>query len=143
MPPWKATFGGFSTIFSSFDAVRSFFLSVIFVWLCGGFVFGQSQRLDIKGLNRFSDEDAREVLKDHWSEIEKEGLTPSRANDAAFFLRIGLRRQGFTEADVTSRIVTAGVLELIVIEGEPVVLGEIRLTGVDKLDESLLKDDQF
>lgn len=140
MLPWGGTFEGFCTIFSNSDVVRGFFVFLILVWVYGGFVFGQSQRLVIEGLKRFSDEDAREILKDHWSEIEKKGLTSSRANDAAFFLRIGLQRQGFAEADVTSRVLSAGVLELRVDEGEPLLLGEIRVDGVDKLDESLLKE---
>ena len=85
MLPWGGTFEGFCTIFSNSDVVRGFFVFLILVWVYGGFVFGQSQRLVIEGLKRFSDEDAREILKDHWSEIEKKGLTSSRANDDAFF----------------------------------------------------------
>ncbi len=137
---WEVTFGAFSIIFLSFDIVRSFFVLFICVWGYADYAVAQSQRLVINGLNQFSEKDAREVLKDHWTEIEKKGLTSSLADDAAFFLRIGLRQQGFVDADVMSRILSAGVLELKVEEGQPLVLGKIVFTGVDKLDESLLKE---
>ena len=95
-----------------------------------------AQTLVFRGLGRFSDKDARESLDDQWKEIKTKGLTSSRANDAAYFLKLALRQQG----DVTPRILQGNVLELSVEEGRPLLLGEITFLGVKALDEALLKE---
>ena len=97
-------------------------------------------RLLLSGLQDMKEEAVREILKEQWGEISKRGLSPSRADDAAFFLATGLRQQGFAEAKVKAVIRNARDLELIIQEGPRYLLGDIEMIGVNGLDEKLLKE---
>jgi outer membrane protein insertion porin family len=108
--------------------------------LIGLMAMAEGQTLVFQGLRDFSEKDARESLDDQWKEIQKKGLTASRANDAAYFFKLALRQQGYTEADVVSRILEGNVLQLTVEEGQPLLLGKIALLGVNALDAALLKE---
>lgn len=124
------------------SSMRAYPFILAFLWAIAVTAIAQSAtpRLAIKGLEQFEEKVALELLKDQWAEIEKKGLTPSRANDAAYFLRIGLRQDGFTEAEVGAAILAGNVLELRVTEGTPLLLGEIVFNGVEGLDEALLRE---
>lgn len=135
----KTSVDSFTTSLSS-DVLSISVLTCLILCAWCGLALEQGPRLVLQGLKGFSEADAREVLKDHWTEIKKKGLSPSRANDAAFFLRMGLRQQGFTEAEVTSTVSSGAVLELRVTEGMPLLLGNVRLSGVEKLDLPCLRN---
>ena len=61
--------------------------------------------------------------------IEREGVKPATADDAAFFLELFYRRNGFARALVTYTILPGGRLQLRVDEGLPVTLGKINYQG--------------
>ena len=100
----------------------------------------EAETLVLKGLKSFPEEAAREALKDQWEEIETKGLTPSRANDAAYFLKLALRHRGFAASEVRSEILDGDTLQLSVEEGGRQLLGEIRILGAKALDADLLRE---
>ncbi len=97
--------------------------------------------LTIQGLSKFPLEKAQAALNDQWGIIQDKGLSDSRADDAAYLVNLALRREGFPESEVSWKIISAGRgLLLIVQEGPQLLLGDITLQGVKRLEESLLKE---
>ncbi len=113
-------------------------LLILLVFLAAPFL-ANGQTLSFEGLRQFEEESARKALQDQWREIETRGLTASRANDAAFFLRLALRQQGFSEA-VVDPFRSGNELRLKVTEGRRLTLGDIRLLGIKNLKEDRIKE---
>lgn len=98
------------------------------------------QRIEISGATAFSQERLRDSLSDAVESIEREGVTPATADDAAFFLELFYRRNGYPRALVTNTILPGGRLRLSVDEGQPVKLGQIIFLGGGGLPEDKLKE---
>jgi outer membrane protein insertion porin family len=99
-----------------------------------------AQRIEIVGATAFPEDTLRASLSDAVESIEREGVTPATADDAAFFLELFYRRNGFAHALVTYTILPGGRVKLKVDEGAPVKLGEIRLIGGQGLPEEKQKE---
>ena len=67
--------------------------------------------------------------------IDENGVSTARADDAAFFLQLGLRKRGYEKANVTWRLPTANRIVLDVEEGEIFGLGEIISEGNEALSD--------
>ena len=95
--------------------------------------------LEIVGLQAFSQENAFAAVEDQWEEIVKRGISPSRANDAAFLLNLALRQQGFIKSQVDWRRMGESGLKLTVQEGARLMLGKVIILGSSELDAAVLE----
>ncbi|MEM7384849.1 MAG: POTRA domain-containing protein, partial [Verrucomicrobiota bacterium] len=77
----------------------------------------------------------REMIADHWGEIETRGLSRSRADDAAFLLRRALRQKGFVEAEVSWELMPGNRLQLKISQGPKKRIGLITVSGLDDAEE--------
>jgi len=84
--------------------------------------------VDFTGAKSSSAEKLRRVLSEQLGEIESSGLTPARADDAAWYLGSFYRKQGFPTAEVTFQI-RGSRLVLIVREGLQTFVQSLSFTG--------------
>jgi outer membrane protein insertion porin family len=82
-----------------------------------------------EGVSAFSQSDLRDALSDALNEIKTEGLNAATADDAAFFLELYYRKNGYAFVDTTDTIDNPKLLTLKVNEGPLVTLGTITITG--------------
>jgi outer membrane protein insertion porin family len=85
-------------------------------------------RLVLIGNRSYNEEQLRVPLADSLKEIESGGLTRPRADDAAYYLGIYYRKQGFPQADVRWEI-RGSRLVLKINEGPRTYLRNIRFVG--------------
>ena len=97
----------------------------------------QSANVQINGATAFKDEELRTQLKEQITAIEELGLTAARADDAAFFLELFYRKNGYVKAQVQYAI-AGGRLRLDVNEGPRVTLATINFVGNDSIDSEKL-----
>jgi len=90
----------------------------------------------ILGLTQIPEARALEMMEGRLTYVESRPPNPARADDAAFFLRRILVRDGFSNAQV-SWAITGGVIVLSVKEGIRLSLGDIQVVGVE--DEEFKK----
>jgi outer membrane protein insertion porin family len=84
--------------------------------------------VDFPGATSFKPDELRRPIADQLAEIAARGLTPARADDAAFFLGTFYRGKGYARVEVTYRIEGKRLI-LIVKEGPRAVIRSIRFTG--------------
>lgn len=96
--------------------------------------------LEFPGARSFPEPALREALVDPLELIDREGLTAATADDAAFFLELFYRRNGFSKALVTASILGRDRLRLQVDEGVKLRLGELKFLGARSLPEQRLRD---
>lgn len=99
-----------------------------------------AQRIEITGATAFPPDKLRDSLSDATESIEREGVTPATADDAAFFLELFYRRNGYARALVSNSILPGGRLRLTVDEGLPVKLGQIVFIGGRGLPDEKRKE---
>src|SRR3712207_6959847 len=75
----------------------------------------------------------RTQLKEQITAINELGLTAARADDAAFFLELFYRNNGYTEAEVRYAI-SGNRLRLDIDEGQRITLGTIHFIGNENLE---------
>ena len=102
----------------------------------------QAAPVDVRfiGTAHFRENQLRPAIADQIQAIGEQGLTPALADDAAFFLGIFYRKNGYSQVDVKWRIDGARRLALIVAEGPFTTLGAIDFSGVKGLSEATLRD---
>ena len=81
------------------------------------------------GVKAFSESELRDALADPFDTLQNEGLNRATADDAAFFLELYYRKNGYAFATGTYQIDGPKALRLIIDEGPLVSLGTIRFTG--------------
>jgi outer membrane protein assembly factor BamA len=91
-----------------------------------------AENVQIVGATAFKDEELRNQLKEQITAINELGLTPARGDDAAFFLELYYRRNGYEKAEVRYAI-SGNRLRLEIDEGPRVTLGNINFVGNEKL----------
>lgn len=92
------------------------------------------------GLTAMSDREARELLFEQITTLNKEGLTLAGADDTAFYLELRLRRSGYYEALVDYELAGPNQLVLDVNEGPRMTIGDVSLVGAESFPEDELKD---
>jgi len=92
------------------------------------------------GATHFQPNALRAAIAEQIQTIGEQGLTPANADDAAFFLGIFYRKNGYSQVDVKWRIGAARSLVLDVAEGPLTALGDISFSGVAGLPEATLRD---
>ena len=86
--------------------------------------------VQITGLQKVSDAEARKMISEQIELIENQSGSRPLADDASFFLERELRRKGFNDADVQWRFDEATRdITLIVDEGAGHEIGEIKISG--------------
>ena len=85
--------------------------------------------VQFSGVTAFTDSDLRDTLFDALDDIKNDGLTPATADDAAFFLELYYRKNGYTFVDTNYTVVNSKLLRLNVKEGPLVILGDIKFNG--------------
>jgi len=100
---------------------------------------GQVQ-VEFRGLTAMTDREARELLFEQITGLNREGLNLAGADDTAFYLELHLRRNGYYEALVDYEIVNPNKLVLTVNEGPRMTLGEVTIEGADSFPNDELKD---
>ncbi len=127
------------------NPIRTIAISALFIGAFARPASAQSandvtQRIEITGATAFPQDKLRESLSDAVESIEREGVTPATADDAAFFLELFYRRNGYARALVSNTILPGGRLRLAVDEGLPVKIGQIVFLGGRGLPEDKLKE---
>src|SRR5207302_1529484 len=89
----------------------------------------KASNVEIVGAKSFKEKELLTQLKDQIASIEELGLTAARADDAAFFLELFYRKQGFAKVDVHYSIEGGSRLVLNVTEGPQAILGTINFVG--------------
>lgn len=101
---------------------------------------GPALRVSFPGAAHFSEAALRAAIAEPLQTIGEQGLTPANADDAAFFLGIFYRKNGYSQVDVKWRIAGPRALVLDVAEGPLTVLGGVTFAGVAGLPEATLRD---
>jgi len=94
--------------------------------------------IDFVGNQKFNDGDLRGAIAYQLEDIDQYGLAPASADDAAFFLGLFYRKNGYAHIAVKWNIPSPGRLALEISEGPRVELGTVRVTGLDELDQAKL-----
>lgn len=92
----------------------------------------QSANVTINGATAFKEEELRSQLKEQITSIQELGLTAARADDAAFFLELFYRKNGYEKVEVRYAI-SGSRLQLDIEEGLRITLGTIQFIGNDNL----------
>ncbi|HEV7401877.1 MAG TPA: BamA/TamA family outer membrane protein [Chthoniobacteraceae bacterium] len=93
--------------------------------------------IDFIGNTSFTADQLKQPMTEQIKEIDREGLTPPRADDAAFYLASYYHQQGYPEADVTWAIV-GGRLKLTIKEGKRTYLRHVEFVGNKQVDRNTL-----
>jgi outer membrane protein assembly complex protein YaeT len=89
----------------------------------------QASIIEFRGQQAFTEKELRVALKEEITTIEDFGLSPARADDAAFFLEVFYRKHGYTKVNVHYVIESAGRLRLDITEGPRFMLHTIVFHG--------------
>ncbi len=100
---------------------------------------GADAVVSFPGATSFTVEKLRAALSEQLGEISSSGLTPARADDAAWFLGSFYRKQGFPSAEVTFEI-RGSQLVLKVSEGNRTFVQSLRFAGNRAFDDSKLAE---
>ena len=95
-------------------------------------------RVLLEGNNHFNADQLRAALADQLSAIEQSGLSPALADDAAFFLGVFYRKNGYSQAEVQWGIEPGNTLRLTIAEGPFTRLGEVTFRGNAHLSSTTL-----
>src|SRR5438067_1224863 len=100
----------------------------------------KTANVEIRGASAFKDDELRSVLKEQLTTIQDFGLTPARADDAAFFLELFYRKHGYARVDVHYSIESGSRLILDVKEGPQAMLATIDFAGNQQVPAEQLFD---
>ncbi len=93
----------------------------------------QNANVDFVGATSFPEKELLSALKEQIASIQDSGLTAARADDAAFFLELFYRKNGFAKADVRYSMPGGNRLRLEIDEGARVIIGTVNFVGNDTL----------
>jgi outer membrane protein insertion porin family len=89
----------------------------------------EQTNVEIRGATAFKGDELRSILKEQIATIHDFGLTPARADDAAFFLELFYRKHGYAKVHVHYSIESGSRLVLDVAEGPQAELARINFVG--------------
>jgi outer membrane protein assembly complex protein YaeT len=89
----------------------------------------QASIIEFRGQQAFTEKELRVALKEQITTIEDFGLSPARADDAAFFLEVFYRKHGYAKVNVHYVIETGNRLRLDVNEGPRFMLSTVVFDG--------------
>ena len=113
--------------------------TIVFQWVAQGQEpEATSGGVTFRGLNKLTTEQAQGIIKHQIDYLAENGVSPARADDAAYFLGIGMRRMGFEEADVDWEIQGDSVV-LVVSESIQKELGHVDVQGNEEIETDVLE----
>ena len=89
----------------------------------------QASIIEFRGQQAFDEKQLRSALKEEITTIEDFGLSPSRADDLAFFLEVFYRKHGYVDVNVHYAIESQNRLRLDITEGPRMTLGTVTFVG--------------
>ena len=92
----------------------------------------QNANVAINGATAFKEEELRSQLKEQITSIAELGLTAARADDAAFFLELFYRKNGYEKVEVRYSI-AGSRLRLDINEGPRITIANVNFVGNDNL----------
>jgi outer membrane protein assembly complex protein YaeT len=92
------------------------------------------------GVTHFTDKQLASAIADQITELNEQGVTPATADDAAFFLSLFYRKNGYANVNVNWKIISSNTVELPVAEGPLTLLDGITFAGVSGLPVATLRD---
>ncbi|MDQ2919312.1 MAG: BamA/TamA family outer membrane protein [Verrucomicrobiota bacterium] len=103
----------------------------------------KNANVEIVGEKSFKEKELISQLKEQITSISELGLTAARADDAAFFLELFYRKNGFPKVEVKYSMPGGNRLRLEINEGPRVTIGDVEFVGnqtlsADKLFEYLV-----
>jgi outer membrane protein insertion porin family len=99
-----------------------------------------STSVTFSGSTRFNDNQLKAAIADQITELDEQGVNPATADDAAFFLGIFFRKNGYSDVTVDSKILGSHAIALFIKEGPITLLGTIHFHGVSGLPVATLQD---
>ncbi|MDG2122373.1 MAG: POTRA domain-containing protein [Verrucomicrobiales bacterium] len=111
---------------------------VVVLWVLSAGMVPAQDAVVIDGLATVDEREAREMITNQVQAVEKLGASGARADDAAFFLQLGLRKLGYKGAQVRWDLGAGGKVLLTVEEGAPAELGEVKLSGNTALEDAAI-----
>lgn len=94
----------------------------------------------VGGLTSFKFETVRAAIDDQIEAIDEAGLSGALADDAAFFLGVFLRKNGYPHAEVTWEITDPNTLKLDVIEGPLTTIAAINVVGNSAMTAETIRE---
>lgn len=88
----------------------------------------ERSKVQFSGQTTFKDEELRAAIAEQIREIDEKGVTPARADDAAYYVGSFYRKAGFAKVDTTYAINGARVT-IKVVEGPRSLLRKVTFTG--------------
>jgi len=85
--------------------------------------------IEFRGQSAFDEKILRSQLKEQITTVDQYGLTAARGDDAAFFLELFYRKQGYSKVSVRYTIEAGDRLRLDINEGPLVTLGLVTFVG--------------
>lgn len=85
--------------------------------------------VEFAGVTTFPERDLHDALVDPLDTLQREGVTPATADDAAFFLELYYRKNGYASATANYTVLGSRRLRLQISEGPRTLIGEIRFVG--------------
>lgn len=95
-------------------------------------------RVTIKGMETKTESEMLFLIGGRLTHVERDKASASRADDAAFLLTQVMRKDGYANAVVTPRVVSADEILLTVSEGGRLSLGKVDVQGVNLEEASRL-----
>ncbi|HMG03983.1 MAG TPA: outer membrane protein assembly factor BamA [Chthoniobacterales bacterium] len=96
--------------------------------------------IEFRGNSAFDEKILRSQLKEQITTVDEFGLTPARGDDAAFFLELFYRKQGYSKVSVRYTVESSDRLRLDINEGPLVTLGLVNFVGNQHQPAELLFD---
>ena len=89
---------------------------------------GPQSKVQFSGQQTFKDEELRAAIAEQLREIDEQGATPARADDAAYYVGAFYRKAGFAKVDTTYAI-SGGRVTIKIAEGPRSLLRKVTFTG--------------
>jgi outer membrane protein assembly complex protein YaeT len=92
------------------------------------------------GAAHFNRKQLQAAIGDQIAEMDQQGVVPALADDAAFFLSIFYRKNGYANVSIDWKVRGPHSLDLSINEGPLALLGDLNFHGVSGLPVATLKD---
>ncbi len=98
-----------------------------------------ASRVDFVGQKTLGEPEIRAAIAEQIQEIESKGVTPARADDAAYYVGAFYRKSGFTKAE-TSYSIRGDRVAILIQEGPRTLLRTVRFEGNPSIPDATLYD---
>ena len=92
------------------------------------------------GVTAFPESELRDALAEPLETLQRNGVTRATGDDAAFFLELYYRRNGYADASASYTLLGGNTLRLEVREGARVVLGNVDFSGNRAAPDATLRE---